>query len=110
MGNSPRGGDSKIPMFSFTCGPSFAPDQVNLYEVWMPWSATLLRGGCPDYLIEATRRDKAEQLLEPLGLTNLDEFRSRLQQRADTLNKTVGRLNPFFDPLAGLKPDLIGAK
>jgi hypothetical protein len=87
-----------------------APDEVGVEDVWMPWSALLLRGGCPDYLIEATQQEKAEQLLEPLGLKNLAELRSRLKQRADTLNKVVGRWNPFFDPIAGLKPDLIGAK
>ncbi len=87
-----------------------APDKVTRYDVWMPWSAALLRGGCPDYLFDAIQRDKAEQLLEPFGVRSVDELRSRLKQRADTLNQIMGRWNPFFDPLAGLQPDLLGTK
>jgi hypothetical protein len=85
-------------------------DEVNRYHVWMPWSALLIREGCPDYLFEAMQRDKAEQLVEPLGVKNLAELRNRLKQRTGLLTKVVGQWNPFFDPIAGLKPDLIGTK
>jgi hypothetical protein len=84
-------------------------DEVDLYYVWMPWSAALL-GNCPGYLLEATQREKAEQLLEPLGVKDLAELRNRLKERAGGLYRVFGSRNPFFHPFENLKPDLIGTK
>jgi hypothetical protein len=76
----------------------------------MPWSAALLPGGCPGYLLEAVHREKAEKLVNALGVENLAELRSRLRKRAGGLQKIFGSRNPFYDPFQGLKPELIGTK
>jgi hypothetical protein len=88
---------------------ALAPDEFSIYNVWRPWSAALL-DGTPAYLFEATQREKAVQLLEPLGVKNLAELRSRLTERADGLRQLLASRNPFFHPFEGLKPDLIGTK
>jgi hypothetical protein len=89
---------------------ALSPEQFSLYDVWRPWSAALFGGNSPSYLVEATHRHKAEQLLEPLGVRDIGEFRSRLTQAADGLHRLFSHRNPFYDPLDGLRPDLIGTK
>jgi hypothetical protein len=88
---------------------ALALSNFSLYEVWKPWSAPLL-AGTPGYLLEATRRDKAEELLKPLGLNNLDELRSRLKGPLTGLQQLFGQRNPFFYPFQGLNLDLLGTK
>jgi hypothetical protein len=85
-------------------------DTFSPYDFWVPWSAALLDGGCPGYLLEATQREKAEQLLEPLGVQDVADLRNRLREAEDSLRRLFGSRNPFFHPFEGLKPDLIGAK
>jgi len=85
-------------------------DEEILYGFWVPWSAALLRGDCPGYMLEAIQRQKAEQLADALGVENLAEFRRRLKERVGGLQKLFGSRNPFYDPFQGLRPDLIGTK
>ena len=89
---------------------AFELPELDLWKVWRPWSAALLQGGCPGYLLEAVQRERAEQLVGALGVGNLAELRSRLKERAGGLQKLFGSRNPFYDPFESLKPDLIGTK
>jgi hypothetical protein len=86
-----------------------APDKLNPYGVWGPWSAALL-AGTPGYLLEATRRDKAEQLLGPLGATSVAELRTRLKEAIAGLRRLFGQRNPFYRTFHQLDPDLIGTE
>lgn len=79
-------------------------------DIWVPWSAALLNGTSPRYLVEATYRDKAKQLLEPLGVPDIDELRNRLKQAASVLHQIFRYQYLFDDPVAGLRPDVIGTK
>jgi hypothetical protein len=88
---------------------AFELAEVDLWKVWRPWSAPLLRG-CPGYLLEATQRGKAEQLVKPLGVRNVSELRNRLPQAVDGILQLFGHRNWFNNPVEGLKPDLIGTK
>jgi hypothetical protein len=89
----------------------FVQDKLDLYHAWIPWSAALLRSGCPGYLLEAVHREKAKQLLEPLGVKDLSELRSRLKEAGNELCRLFGSFNnPFYRPFEGLKLDLIGTK
>lgn len=83
------------------------PDKLDLWDVWRPWSATLLRS-CPGYLLDAVQRERAERLRLALGLQSVSEFRTRLRERAGGLSELFGSRNPFFHPFAGLNPDSIG--
>ncbi len=83
--------------------------QVDPWTVWRPWTAAFLRG-TPAFLLEATRREKAEQLLEPLAAKDLADLRRRLKDAAEQLKKIFGSRNPFFYPFANLNPDLIGTE
>ena len=85
--------------------PGFGPN-----DVWLPWTAALLNGASPCYLVEATHRDRANQLLEPLGVRDIDELRSRLTQAESGLRKIFDCCDPFRNPFAGLRPDSIGTK
>lgn len=87
----------------------FEQPQEDLLNVWRPWTAVLLHGS-PGFLIEATQREKAEQLLKPLGATSLDDLRGRLKSAVVLLRKFVGSRNPFSYPFANLDPDLVGRK
>jgi hypothetical protein len=87
----------------------FEEPQEDYWHVWHPWTAGLLAGS-PGFLLEATQRDKAEQLLKPLGARDLADFRRRLKEAAERLQKLFGSRNPFFYPFANLNPDLIGTK
>jgi hypothetical protein len=82
---------------------------VSLHEVWRPWSAAWLSRP-PDFLIEATRKDKAERLLTPLGVSSIPEFRSKLKDAIDALHQLFGNRNPFYDAFGGLSPEMIGTK
>jgi hypothetical protein len=88
---------------------AFELDEPDLWKVWKPWSATLLQG-CPGFLLEATRRDKAEKLLEPLGAKDVADLRSRLRKAVDGLHQLFRQYIPFYQPFEGLRPDLIGTK
>lgn len=88
---------------------AFALTDFALWDIWRPWSAALL-GGCPGYLLEATRREKAQQLLEPLGVESVTELRDKLKQAGLGLQRLFGSRNPFYYPFEGLRPDLIGTK
>ena len=87
----------------------FEQPQEHLWNFWRPWTAVFLRG-CPGFLLEATQREKAEQLLKPLGAKDLAGLRRRLKEAAERLHKLFGSRNPFFYPFANLNPDLIGTK
>jgi hypothetical protein len=89
---------------------AFELPEFELWKAWRPWSAALLDGGCPNYLLEAISREKAEQLLEPLGVKDLPELRSRFRERADGLRQLLASRNPFVEPFGGLKPDMIASK
>jgi hypothetical protein len=88
---------------------ALALKNFSLFDVWRPWSAALL-AGTPGFLLEATYRDKAEELLEPLGVKNLDELRSRLKERLPGLVQIFGHRNFYSYPFQGLNLDLIGTK
>ena len=88
---------------------AFTQAEVNLWNVWRPWSAAIF-SGCPGFLLEATQRDKAELLLKPLGVENLSELRSRLTERARMAQRLFSPLNPFYHVFEGLNPDTIGTK
>jgi hypothetical protein len=87
----------------------FEQAQEDLWNVWRPWTAVLLRGS-PGFLIEAYQREKAEQLLKPLGAEDLADLRGRLKVAAASLHRLFGSRDPFFYPLANLNPDLVGTK
>ncbi len=87
----------------------FEQGQEDLWNVWRPWTAVFLRG-CPGFLLEAIQREKAEELLKPLGAKDLADLRRRLKEAAERLHKLFGSRNPFFYPFANLNPDLIGTK
>ncbi|HEY7424713.1 MAG TPA: hypothetical protein VH682_10835 [Gemmataceae bacterium] len=90
---------------------SFAPEEFYVpNKIWLPWSAALLDGASPRYLVEATHREKAEQLLEPLGVPDIVALRNHLAQAAHGLRRIFNYRNLFNDPLEGLRPDLIGTK
>lgn len=86
----------------------FEQPQEDLWTCWRPWTAVFL--GSPGFLLEATQREKAEQLLKPLGAKDLADLRRRLKQAAKMLGKLFGSRNPFFYPFENLNPDLIGTK
>ncbi len=88
---------------------AFANEDPDLFDIWRPWSAAILRG-CPDYLLEATRREKADILLEPLGVADLSKLRSRLKESIGKLYRLFGSRSLFYHPFQGLNPDLIGTK
>jgi hypothetical protein len=89
---------------------AFELPQMDLWKVWRPWSAMLLRGS-PSYLLEATRKEKARQLLGPLGVNSLVELRTKLKERGiEGLNKFLSSRDPFHYPFEGLLPDLIGTQ
>ena len=83
--------------------------EVSLYDVWRPWSAAWLEG-TPEFLIEAVQREKAEQLLDPLGVKTIPEFVGRLKGAIDGLRRLFGSSNPFYDAFEGLKPEVIGTR
>lgn len=87
----------------------FEQSQEDLWNVWRPWTSVFLRGG-PSFLLEATQREKAEQLLKPLGAKDLADLRQRLKEAAERLHNLFALRDPFFYPLAKLNPDLIGTK
>jgi hypothetical protein len=87
----------------------FEQPQEDFWEVWRPWTAVFLNG-CPGFLLEATQREKAEQLLKPLGAKDLADLRRRLKEAVERLYKLFGSRNPFFYPFANLNPDTIGTK
>jgi hypothetical protein len=87
----------------------FEQPQEDLWIFWRPWSAAIL-DGCPGYLLEATQREKAEQLLKPLGAQDLPDLRRRLKKAVERLHKHFGSRNPFFYPFVNLNPDLIGTQ
>lgn len=84
-------------------------DKFDLWDVWRPWSATLLRG-CPAYLLEAAHEEKAEQLVEALGARSLAELRNRLKEAVGGLAQLFGTRDPFYQPFGGFDVDLIGTK
>jgi hypothetical protein len=89
----------------------FETATFDLWKIWRPWSAAFSSRGSIRYLLEATRREKAEQLLEPLGVKDLAELRTRLKDAAGGLHQLFGHRNPFYeDPFEGLQPELIGSK
>ena len=87
----------------------FEQPQEELWNVWRPWTAVYLRSS-PGFLLEATQREKAEQLLKPLGAKDLADLRRRLREAAENLRKLIGSRDPFFYPFATLNPDLVGTK
>jgi hypothetical protein len=66
--------------------------------------------GSPSFLLEATEREKAEQLVKPLGVKALADMRRGLKEAVLGLRKLFGARNPFFYPFADFNPDLIGPK
>jgi hypothetical protein len=88
---------------------AFELAQMDLWKVWRPWSAVLLRG-CPSYLLEATRVQKAQELLGPLGVKSIVELRTKLNERVGGLQQIFGSRNPFYFPFEGLRPELIGTQ
>jgi hypothetical protein len=87
----------------------FEQPQEDLWSIWRPWSVAVL-DRCPAFLLEATKREKAEQLMEALGAKDLVDLRRRLKEAIERLYKLFGSRNPFFYPFANLNPDLIGTK
>jgi hypothetical protein len=87
----------------------FEQPEEDHWNIWRPWAAAFLTGS-PGFLLEATQREKAEQLLKPLGAKDLAELRRRLKDAVERLHKLFGSRNPFFHPFANLNPDLIGTK
>jgi hypothetical protein len=88
---------------------AFELPEFDLWKIWRPWSAVLL-SGCPGFLLEATQNGKAQQLLEPLAVQNVVEFRRRLKEAVYGLQNLFGSRNPFYHPFQGLRLDLIGTK
>ena len=88
---------------------TLAPNKLSIWDAWRPWSAALL-GSCPGYLLEAVDREKAERLMDAMGVRSLAEFRSGLKEAVEGLRRLFSSRNPFFFPFKGLNPDLIGTK
>lgn len=78
---------------------------------WVPWSAVYLSDQVPRYLAEATRRRFAEQLLRPIGISSIEEFRAGLKTEDVRLSKMFR--DGFWlssDPLELVKPETIGSR
>jgi hypothetical protein len=84
-------------------------EEFLLFDTWRPWSAALLQR-CPSYLLEAIQREKAEQLIEPLGVEDVAALRNRVRVAVEKLYKVFSYRNPFYHPFAGFNPDHIGTK
>jgi len=87
------------------------PEKASLTHAWVPLSTLFMQGRTPSYLVEAERKNKAEKLLRPLGVENIQVFRARLTERGPALPKLFG--DPFtfdFDPLEFFDPKTIGSR
>ena len=76
---------------------------------WKPWSTLYMQHHTPRYLVEASRTKYALKLLRPLGISDIETFRSHFSERAPRLGKFFG--DPFpNDPLEDFNPQTIGTR
>lgn len=82
------------------------------WPLWMPWSSIYLRQ-TPHFLQRAKRAKYAQQLLLPLGVEDISTLRSRLVERAGSLEKAWKtepyRMGFWDNSLAGFDFNNIGS-
>lgn len=64
---------------------------------WDAWSCVYMERRTPRYLVEASQRKYAQQLLKPFGVPDIETLRSRLSERA-------GRVAYIFGPGSRVNP------
>lgn len=75
---------------------------------WAPWSILYMTSP-PRYLLEASHKKYAEQLLKPLGVETIEEFREQMAKRLDGLKSAFGVIwySRFVDHI---NPNNIGSR
>ena len=88
---------------------SMLSNEKTTRTLWSPWSVPLLHR-VPAFLVEAIQREKAEELLEPLGVETIPELRSRLAPAISRLQEIGSYRNHMFDAFDGFNVDGIGSR
>lgn len=75
--------------------------------LWRSWSCIFAEGhGLPQFLARSEQRTFAERILLVLGLTNVDQFKTRYRERGANLARLFQGRGGFFEPPV-LNPDRI---
>jgi hypothetical protein len=74
----------------------FTRNKESEWVEWRPWSVLLMKDK-PKFIVEATSKKYAEALLEPLGISDIEQLRILLKERPAVL-KRFYRQAVFWDP------------
>ncbi|PHM06439.1 hypothetical protein [Nostoc sp. 'Peltigera malacea cyanobiont' DB3992] len=93
--------------FLFLRSEFIAPG-ASQWDKWIPWSKVYMQK-VPRYLLEASHTKYAEKLLRPLGIKNIDTFRTRLPDASNKLGKMFSNGFSYSSPLR-IDPSTIASR